>query len=48
MAEVKEDKTNFDISNLSLKELIEVYEAINTFLNFLDESKVEKGETKDE
>ena len=48
MAEVKEDKTNFDISNLSLKELIEVYEAIDAFLNFLDESKVEKGETKDE
>ncbi len=48
MAETKEDKTNFDISNLSLKELIEVYEAIEAFLNFLDESKVEKGETKDE
>ena len=43
-----DEKTNFDISNLSLKELVEVYETINSFLDFLDESKVEEGETKDE
>ena len=43
-----DEKTNFDISSLSLKELIEVYETINSFLDFLDESKVEEGETKDE
>ena len=41
-------KTNFDISNLSLKELIEVYETINSFLDFLEESKIKDGETKDE
>lgn len=43
-----DEKTNFDISSLSLKELVEVYETINSFLDFLDESKVEEGETKDE
>ena len=38
-------KTNFDISNLSLQELIEVYETINAFLDFLEESKIKDGET---
>ncbi len=42
------ENTNFDMSNLSLKELIEVYESIEAFLAFLDESKLEEGETKDE
>ena len=35
---------NFDISNLSLKELIEVYESINSFLDFLGESEIKDGE----
>ena len=35
---------NFDISNLSLKELIEVYESIGSFLDFLDESEIKDGE----
>ena len=39
-----EKETNFDISNLSLKELIEVYETIDSFLDFLNESKVEEEE----
>ena len=39
---------NFDISNLSLKELIEVYESINSFLDFLDESEIKDGETESE
>ena len=43
-----ETKTDFDISNLSLKELIEVYETINTFLDFLEESKIKDGETSNE
>ena len=43
-----EEKTNFDISNLSLKELIETYETINSFLDFLDETKVEEEEAKNE
>ena len=43
------ENTKFDMSNLSLKELIELYEAIESFLAFLDESKIEEeGETKDE
>ena len=42
------ENTNFDMSNLSLKELIEVYESIESFLAFLDESKIEEGEAKDE
>lgn len=41
-------KTNFDLSNLSLQELIETYEIINSFLDFLDESKIKDGEAKDE
>ena len=41
-----EKETNFDIANLSLKELIEVYETINSFLDFLNESKVEEEEAK--
>lgn len=43
------ENTKFDMSNLNLKELIEVYESIESFLAFLDENKiVEEGETKDE
>ena len=43
-----DDKTNFDISNLSLKELITVYEHINAFLDFLDESKIDESEASNE
>ena len=43
-----DEKTNYDISSLSLKELIEVYETIDSFLNFLDESKLEESEAKNE
>ena len=39
-----EGKINFDISSLSLKELIKVYEDINSFLDFLDESKMDESE----
>ncbi len=45
---VKENnKVDFDLSALSLEELIEVYEKINGFLEYLEDSKVEievKGE----
>lgn len=41
-------KTNFDLSSLSLQELIETYETINSFLDFLEESKIKDGEAKDE
>jgi hypothetical protein len=35
------NKIDFDLSTLSLEELIEVYEKIDEFLLFLDESKLE-------
>ncbi len=43
-------KVDFDLSTLSLEELIEVYENINNFLDYLDESKIEieeKGEANE-
>ncbi|MDD2489630.1 MAG: hypothetical protein PHY26_00015 [Bacilli bacterium] len=36
----KEQKVNFDMSTLSLSELIKVYEEIINFLNFLEEKKI--------
>ena len=47
----EETKVNFDLSTLSLKELITVYEDIVNFIQFLDEKKIvveEKVEEKDE
>lgn len=35
---------DFDLSTLSLQELIEVYENIDDFLEFLNESKLELEE----
>ena len=35
---------DFDLSTLSLQELIEVYENIDNFLEFLNESKLELEE----
>ena len=43
-----EEKTNFDISSLSLKDLIKVYEDINSFLEFLDESKINESDANSE
>ena len=37
----EEKKVNFDLSTLTLEELIEVYEDINVFLDYLEESKIE-------
>ena len=37
----KENKYNFDLSSLSLKELIEVYENITNFLDYLENHKIE-------
>lgn len=36
----EENKVNFDLSTLSLSELIKVYEDITNFLEFLDEKKI--------
>ncbi len=48
----KEKKVNFDMSLLSLSELIKLYEDIKGFLQFLDEKKIvveeEKGEDENE
>ncbi len=38
-----EGKYEFDLSQLSLKELIDVYNEINSFLKYLDENKLEIG-----
>jgi len=38
------NKIDFDLSTLTLEELIEVYEKIDEFLLFLDESKLETEE----
>ena len=43
--EIKEEnKVNFDLSTLTLEELVEVYENIEIFLDFLEESKLETEE----
>lgn len=42
------NKVDFDLSALSLEELIEVYEKINNFLEYLDDSKVEIEEKSGE
>lgn len=40
----EENKINFDLSTLTLEELVEVYENIEIFLDFLEESKLETEE----
>ena len=44
----KEEKVDFDLSVLSLKELIEAYDNIEEFLAFLNDSKVEINEKEDD
>ena len=47
----KEEKEDFDLSVLSLNELIEAYKNIEEFLGFLNDSKIEieeKEEDEDE
>lgn len=43
-----EDKKDFDISNLTLEELIELYNVIVSFQNFLEESKMDESEAGNE
>lgn len=43
----EEKKVNFDMSALNLKELIQVYDNIDTFTHFLEESKIVKEESED-
>lgn len=44
----KEEKVGFDLSNLSLQELIEVYNSIEEFMQYLEENKIEVDEEKDD
>lgn len=39
---MKEEKVNFDLSELSLRELIEVYNKITEFIQYLNENKIEE------
>ena len=41
-----EEKTNFDISSLTLEELIKVHEDVDLFLKFLEDNKIEEEEEK--
>lgn len=45
---MEENKIDFDMSSLSLQELIKTYESINSFLEYLEENKVEEGDEKSE
>ena len=47
----EENKVNFDLSTLTLEELVEVYDNIKIFIDYLEESKIEveeKGKEEDE
>ncbi len=46
----EEKKVNFDMSELSLSDLIKVYENINGFLSLLEEKRIveEKAEDQNE
>lgn len=46
----KEEKVGFDLSVLKLNELIDVYQNITEFLQYLDDNKIEeeKGKNEDE
>ena len=41
-----EEKVEFDLSTLSLQELMEVYKNIVDFLDFLKENKITLGENE--
>lgn len=44
----KEEKVDFDLSVLSLNELIEAYNNIEEFLSFLNDSKIEIDEKEED
>lgn len=48
MGKKKEEKVDFDLSTLSLEELVEVYNKIDEFLSFCRVSKLEEEEEEDE
>ncbi len=40
----KENKVNFDLSMLTLTELIDLYNKITSFIAYLDDTKIEDGD----
>ena len=46
--EKNDKKVDFDLSALSLKELIQVYEEMNEFMDFLNSSKIEEEKVEEE
>lgn len=46
--EKNDKKVDFDLSALSLKELIQVYEEMNEFMDFLNSNKIEEEKVEDE
>lgn len=44
----EENKVDFDLSTLSLEDLIKVYEEITGFVKFLDETKIVEEEKVEE
>ena len=44
----EETKVDFDLSALTLEQLVEVYEDINVFIDYLNESKIETEEKESE
>lgn len=45
---MEESLVDFDISKLSLKDLVSVYENINLFLRYLDDNKIEQEEVDED
>lgn len=45
---MEESVINFDISKLSLDDLVKVYENINSFIKYLDDIKIEQEVDSDE
>lgn len=43
-----ENKVDFDLSTLSLEELIKVYESVEEFIEFLNDNKIEIEEKSED
>ena len=48
MSKKDDNKVDFDLSTLTLQELIEVYENITEFLQFLSETKIVQEEVEED
>ena len=40
------EKTNFDMSSLTLEELIKVFEDVEAFIKYLEDNKLDEGASK--